>query len=184
MLICSRFVQDLFNNYQTQKQTKTMTQVLVNDSIFQVQPFVRYKENRLKGEFISEIVETGSEPVSTIDMAIVKINQISMNIGGIARIPLVEVWGFVVGINEKQPQYSNLSTFISLRFDLETTNYDKIYHLHFLLFHTDTRQVYKLHSTGLNPQNNFEKFALEVAQDIRESAINFCCDPNIKNVTI
>ncbi|MEG3899014.1 MULTISPECIES: hypothetical protein [unclassified Microcoleus] len=152
-----------------------MTEIVVNNSTFQVQPFVRYKEDRLKGKLI-----LSEKELSSVDMAIVKIKPGSMNVGGIARIPLVEIWGFVVD----NPDKCVLSTLIALRFDLETPDFEEIYHLHFLPFHTDTREVFKLHSTARNPKNKFEKYALEVAQDINQSQINFCYDENLKNVTI
>ena len=152
-----------------------MTEIIINDCGFQVQPFVRYKENRLKGKLICLDKE-----ISSFDMAIVSINQQSMNVGGIARIPLVEVWGFVLD----NPKDCILSTFISLRFDLKTPDFEQIYHLDFVPFQTDIGQVFKLNATGRYPKSQFEKYALEAAVDIRQSEFNFCHDENLKQVTI
>lgn len=152
-----------------------MTQIVINNHTFQVQPFVRYKENRLKGKLILLDKE-----ISSLDMAIVKITQQSMNVGGIARIPLMEIWGFVVD----QPDNCILSTLIALRLDLKTPNFEQIYHLNFVPFHTDTREVFKLNATARNPRDKFEKYALEVAEDIRQSEVNFCHDENLKQVRI
>jgi hypothetical protein len=153
-----------------------MTEILIDDYSFQVEPFVRYKENRLKGK----LTLTSGEEMSSLDMAIVRINQQSMNVGGIARIPLVETWGFVLD----NPDNCILSTLIALRFDLKTPDFEQIYHLDFVPFQTDMGQVFKLNVTGRYPKNQFEKYALEVAEDIRQSEFNFCHDENLKHLTI
>ena len=152
-----------------------MTQVLIEDYSFQIEPFVRYKENRLKGKLIFLDKE-----ISSFNMAIISINQQSMNVGGIARIPLVEVWGFVLD----NPKNCILSTFLTLRFDLKTPDFEQIYHLDFVPFQTDISQVFKLNATGRYPKNQFEKCALEVGEDIRQSEFNFCHDENLKQVRI
>jgi len=157
-----------------------MTQININGYDFQVEPFVRYKEDRLRGRLLL----TSGEALESVEMAIVKIRQRFLNVGELASIPVSEIWGFVL---EPNTLSNVLSTLITLRFDLTQENLDphKIYHLFFKKYEQELiKPVFKLNATTRNPVTIIQKFALEAAQDIAKSKIDFCHDPNLKDVRI
>jgi len=152
-----------------------MTTITINESSFQVQPFVRYKENRVKGHFALQ----GQEFYS-LNMAIVKINNRTLTIDSVlAQLSVKEVWGFV--LNDSG---GILSTFMTLRFNLSSIEPGKIYELDFLPFKTDLSKSFMLNAFPRNPMNDTEKYALEAADDILNSAIDFCHDERLNKIVI
>lgn len=152
-----------------------MTTITINESSFQVQPFVRYKENRVKGHLVLQ----GQEFLS-LNMAIVKINNRTLTIDSVlAQLSVKEVWGFV--LNDSG---GILSTFMTLRFNLSSIEPGKIYELYFLPFKTDISKSFMLNAFPRNPMNDTEKYALEAADDILNSAINFCHDERLNKIVI
>ncbi|MEG4574279.1 hypothetical protein QUA56_16540 [Microcoleus sp. N3A4] len=153
-----------------------MTIITINESSFQVQPFVRYKENRVKGHF--SLVEGQKFP--SLNMAIVKINSLTLTLDSVlARLPIKEIWGFV--LNDSG---GTLSTLLTLKHDLPPIEPGKIYELDFLPFKSDIGKGFMLNAFSRNPMTDAEKYALEVADDILNSEIDFCHDERLNQVVI
>lgn len=152
-----------------------MTTITINESCFQVDPFVRYKENRVKGHFTVQ-----GQEFPSLNMAIVKINSLTFTIDSVlAQLPLKEVWGFV--LNDSG---GTLSTFITLRLELTSIEPGKIYELDFLPFKSDIGKGFMVNAFPRNPINYTEKYALEAANDILNSEIDFCHDGRLNQIVI
>ncbi|MEG4838357.1 hypothetical protein [Microcoleus sp. B9-D4] len=159
-----------------------MTIIRINESSFQVEPFVRYKENRVKGYFVLE-----GQEFPSLNMAIIKINHLTLTIDSVlARLPITEIWGFV--LNDSG---GTLSTFVTVKRDFlpmrsAPASYEpgKIYELGFVPFKTDVGKGFMVNAFPRNPVNVNEKYALEAAEDILHSAIDFCQDERLNQIVI
>lgn len=152
-----------------------MTTITINESSFQVEPFVRYKENRVKGHFTLE-----GQEFSSLNMAIVKINHLTLTIDSVlARLPITEIWGFV--LNDSG---GTLSTFVTVKRDFLPIEPGKIYELGFVPFKTDLGKGFMVNAFPRNSVNNIEKYALEAANYILNSEINFCHDEILNQLII
>jgi len=155
-----------------------MTVMTINESMFQVEPFVRYKENRVKGHFTVKTLP--GQEFASLNMAIVKINSLTLTIDSVlAQLPVKEVWGFVLNNSG-----GILSTFVTLQLELPPIEPGKIYQLGFLPFKTDIGKSFRLNAVPRNPMNDIEKFALEAANDILNSEIDFCHDERLNQIVI
>lgn len=155
-----------------------MTTIIMNESTFQVEPFVRYKENRIKGHFTQESLP--GRKITSLTMAIVKISSLKLTMDSVlAQLKLKEVWGFV--LNDSG---GVLSTFVTLRFNLSSIDPGQIYQLNFVPFKTDIGTSFMVNGVSRNPLTNIEKFALEAANDILNSEINFCHDEKLNQIVI
>jgi len=153
----------------------TMTTITINESSFQVEPFARYKENRVKGYFVLE-----GQEFPSLNMAIVKMNHLTLTIDSVlARLPITEIWGFV--LNDSG---GTLSTFITVKRDFLPIEPGKIYELGFLPFKTALGKGFMVNAFPRNPVNVNEKYALEAADDILQSAIEFCHDEKLNQIVI
>ncbi|MEG5035322.1 hypothetical protein [Microcoleus sp. AT3-D2] len=150
-----------------------MTIITVNQSSFQVEPFLRYKENRVKGHFTLEGLEFPS-----LNMAIVKINSRILKINSVV-LPMTEVWGFV--INDSG---GTLSTFLTAQREIPPIEPEKIYELDFLPFNPRLGKGFMLNTFPRNPNNDHEKFGLEIAHDILNSAIDYCRDERLDEIQV
>ncbi|MEG4424990.1 MULTISPECIES: hypothetical protein [unclassified Microcoleus] len=152
-----------------------MTTITINESSFQVEPFVRYKENRVKGHFSLQ-----SQEFSSLNMAIVKIKSRTLTLDSVlASLPVNEIWGFVVNDSG-----GTLSTVLTLKRDLPPIEPGKIYELDFLPFKTAQGKGFMLNAFPRNPMNDIEKYALEVADDILHSEIDFCQDKRLNEMRV
>ncbi|MEG3908674.1 hypothetical protein QT979_13415 [Microcoleus sp. w2-18bC1] len=152
-----------------------MAKIIINESSFQVEPFVRYKENRVKGHFTLQ-----NQEFPSLNMAIVKMNHLTLTLDSVlARLPITEIWGFV--LNDSG---GTLSTLITVKRDLPAIEPGKIYELGFLPFKTDIGKGFMLNAFTRNPVNNTEKYALEAADDILNCEIDFCHDKKLNQVVI
>ncbi|MEG5063154.1 hypothetical protein QUB33_05970 [Microcoleus sp. B3-A4] len=152
-----------------------MTIITVNQSSFQVEPFLRYKENRVKGHFTLEGLEFPS-----LNMAIVKINPRILKINSVLGVlPVTEVWGFV--INDSG---GTLSTFVTAQREFPSIEPDKIYEFDFLPFKSPLGKGFMLNTFPRNLNNDHEKFGLEIANDILTSAIDYCRDERLDAITL
>lgn len=152
-----------------------MTIITVNQSSFQVEPFVRYKENRVKGHFTLEGLEFPS-----LNMAIVKMNNRILKINSVLGVlPVTEIWGFV--INDSG---GTLSTFVTAQRKIPPIEPEKIYELDFLPFKSQLGKGFMLNTFPRNPSNDNEKFGLEIAHDILNSAIDYCRDERLNKIQL
>lgn len=143
--------------------------------VFRYSPLSAEEENRVKGHFALQ-----GQEFPSLNMAIVKINNPTVTIDSVlAQLSVKEVWGFV--LNDSG---GILSTFMTLRFNLSSIEPGKIYELDFLPFKTDIWKGFMLNAFPRTPMNDTEKYALEAADDILNSAINFCHDERLNQIVI